>query len=90
MISETLIQMKPVLLPTVRWWRKKIENEIKFIDINDSKTITFVEKFWFHWKGWSNNKKDIKVISRTISEWCRGEKLDITVTPRIFPWWKIE
>lgn len=88
-ISMALIQMKPVLLPTARWWRKDIEGKINFENICDVKTVTFVEKFWYHWDGWSNNKSNIKVNGRILTEWCRGEILDNTVTPRLSPWWKV-
>lgn len=89
-ISTKLIQIKPVLTPLARWWRKKIEAQVNFnIKCKNRKIKAFIEMFWYHWGSSSTSHRNIKVCDRSLEDYCRGERLDFAVTPRLSPWWKV-
>ena len=90
-ISAVFEQIKPVLLPTARWWHYQIEGEVELYaepqGINP-KFLAFVEQFWGSWENSLRTKRNFEVFGRKLREYCRGENFLAGRIPRIAPWWK--
>jgi hypothetical protein len=89
-ISAMFEQIKPVLLPTTRWWRFQIEEEELGTqpDENQPKLEAAIYQFWYHWYSHSQADFLLSAFDRKLKDWCRGEQLQSTRPPRLAPWWQ--
>ncbi len=89
-ISAVFEQMKPALSSTARWWHREVE-KTEFGEEPqdlDSKLAALVDRFWNRWGNSAQTKRNVEGFGRTLTDYCRGEKLPVGSTPRIAPWWK--
>ena len=89
-ICAAFEQMKPVLSPTARWWHRVVEKKELGAELQDldPKLVALIDRFWYRWGKSPNMKRNIEVFGRKLREYCRGEELLSSLTPRIAPWWK--
>lgn len=86
-VSAILQQIKPVLIPTAKCWRNKIENEENAFIAGNPRKIALLISYWHHWGASSSSSTE--VLGRKLEEYCRGEKLDTFSTQKIYPWWEL-
>ncbi len=85
-ISALLQRMKPALTPTARWWRYKIAEEAS-TGPHDNRIKAMFSSFWHHWS--SVDYSGTKVYERKLKDFCRGEKIEHFIMPRMAPWWQL-
>jgi hypothetical protein len=85
-MSAYLHQLHPALSRAARFWRMDLEKAHWVSLASNRRKRGILWSFWSHWQ--AQTDRGTKIYERTLKEFCRGEKLESSVTSRLAPWWK--
>lgn len=89
-ISAVFEPLKPALSPMALWWHHLIEEE-ELGDVtsdSDAKLHALLHQFWYRWRNALKSNPHREVFGRRLRDYCRGDKLQGSILPKIAPWWE--
>ena len=89
-ISAVFEPLKPALSPMALWWHHLIEEE-ELGDVtsdSDAKLHALLCQFWYRWSNALKSNPHREVFGRRLRDYCRGDKLQGSILPKIAPWWE--